>query len=130
MSARIELLPIEADELMSEIQAQIDANESASTARIGAVQFFPPIRDVSEQMPKILSEENFCEKDYLFSNPNVAAAVQRGEFRSGFEHWISIGKQEGRSFQPTEFSELEYLELNPEVALAVQGGQFASGRDH
>jgi hypothetical protein len=92
--ARIELLPIDADEFLSEIQAQIDASKSVAAGRTSAVQFFPPLAldGSSEQIPEIPSEENFCKHDYVFSNPDIPAAVRQREFRSGFEHWIGVGQ--------------------------------------
>ena len=39
---------------------------------------------------------DFSEADYLKLNPDVALAVQKGQFRSGREHYLRFGKQEGR----------------------------------
>lgn len=39
---------------------------------------------------------DFDEKAYLSSNPDVAQAVQEGKFKSGAEHYIRFGKNEGR----------------------------------
>lgn len=36
------------------------------------------------------------EADYMAANPDVAAAVKRGQFSSGYEHYIKYGKKEGR----------------------------------
>jgi len=132
MAARIDLLPIEVDEFLSGIQAQVAASKDAVASQASAVQFFPPVwaDDAMEQVQEVPSEENFCEHDYLLSNPDIADAVRRGHFRSGFAHWSRLGKREGRSFHPVKFIELEYLELNPDAVSAIQAGQFASGRDH
>ena len=132
MSARIDLVPIEAEEFLSGIQAQIDAGKGAVPGQAGAVQFFRPLHRAGCQRYPVEtpSEETFCEQDYLLSNPDIADAVKRGEFKSGFEHWVTSGRHEGRSFQAAEFIEREYLELNPDVAKSVEEGQFASGRDH
>lgn len=40
--------------------------------------------------------DNFDETGYLAANPDVAAAVSRGDFRSGRHHFDSHGKNEGR----------------------------------
>lgn len=40
--------------------------------------------------------ENFDERSYLKVNADVAAAVQRGEFASGLEHYVAYGLVEGR----------------------------------
>jgi len=39
----------------------------------------------------------FDEKDYLARNPDVAAAVARGDFVSGFQHFETHGRREGRT---------------------------------
>jgi hypothetical protein len=44
--------------------------------------------------PPIDSCKIFVEKDYLFLNPDVAAAVLRGDFTSGLQHWERHGKYE------------------------------------
>lgn len=40
---------------------------------------------------------DFDETTYLTANPDVAAAVVKGQFGSGFEHYIKYGRVEGRS---------------------------------
>jgi GT2 family glycosyltransferase/glycosyltransferase involved in cell wall biosynthesis len=39
-------------------------------------------------------QESFDEIVYLSHNPDVAAAVDRGEFSSGIEHWLQHGRSE------------------------------------
>lgn len=39
---------------------------------------------------------DFDELAYLKNNPDVNAAVQNGDFSSGFHHYISNGRIEGR----------------------------------
>jgi GSCFA family protein len=39
----------------------------------------------------------FSELPYLEANPDVEAAVRRGELASGFEHWCRFGHHEGRA---------------------------------
>ena len=46
--------------------------------------------------------EEFEESTYLASNPDVAAAVERGEFSSGFEHYLGFGCRENRRGVPAE----------------------------
>jgi len=132
MPSRTDLVPIDAEEFLVGIQRQIEAGKHRSANQGGAVQFFHPLSlHISQkQAPAHPSEENFCEQDYLLSNPDVSDAIERGEFKSGFDHWLRVGKQEGRSFEPAEFNEIEYLELNPDVVELIRDGLFASGRDH
>ena len=42
------------------------------------------------------TEDNFDEAGYLAANPDVAAAVGRGDFRSGRQHFQTHGHREGR----------------------------------
>lgn len=42
------------------------------------------------------TDENFDEASYLAGNPDVAAAVRKGDFTSGYQHFVSFGKREGR----------------------------------
>ena len=42
------------------------------------------------------TEDNFDEAGYLAANPVVAAAVGRGDFRSGRQHFQTHGHREGR----------------------------------
>lgn len=74
----------------------------------------------------------FDEKLYLAVNPDVAAAIQRREFRSGREHYLLAGRAEKRSgaFVPPEWNEADYLKRNPDVAGAVASGIFISGYHH
>lgn len=82
---------------------------------------------------------DFSEQDYLELNPDVAAAVKRGQFKSGRHHYDLHGRQERRRCNRAAasndvsghpFSEEEYLEMNADVRAAVKNGIFASGRQH
>jgi hypothetical protein len=39
---------------------------------------------------------NWDEQLYLSKNPDVAAAVWRGRFKSGWQHYVAVGVEEGR----------------------------------
>jgi glycosyltransferase involved in cell wall biosynthesis len=56
----------------------------------------------------ILEQDDFDEQDYLGRHPDVAAAVARGMFESGFDHFVRNGRKEGRSFmlRPIPLEEL------------------------
>jgi SAM-dependent methyltransferase len=51
----------------------------------------PPV-----EIEELATEENFNEGAYLAANPDVAAAVASGSFRSGFEHFQHFGRRERR----------------------------------
>ena len=80
---------------------------------------------------------DFVEAAYLQANPDVANAVREGVVRSGAEHWLASGAEEGRRLKsddghglPPEFDERAYLVANPDVRVAVQDGLFPSGAAH
>jgi O-antigen biosynthesis protein len=41
-----------------------------------------------------LNQEHFNEEDYLSQNPDVQAAIDRGEFSTGLDHFLLLGQQE------------------------------------
>ncbi|WP_192180067.1 sulfotransferase family 2 domain-containing protein [Mesorhizobium amorphae] len=43
-----------------------------------------------------VTDQNFCEDDYLIANPDVRAAVEKGVFASGRQHFQSHGYREKR----------------------------------
>lgn len=67
----------------------------------------------------------FSESGYLALYPDVAAAVARGDFASGQEHYLSRGRVEGRT-APVKLDGTQvlfdanfYLQQNPDVANAM-----------
>ena len=44
----------------------------------------------------------FDELAYLDANPDVAAAVFKGNVRSGYDHWLAYGKKEKRALNKSE----------------------------
>jgi glycosyltransferase involved in cell wall biosynthesis len=80
------------------------------------------------------SIQDFDELAYLTLNPDIEAAVLKGDIQSGYEHWVHFGSAEGRALTnanfPPEWNEGLYLRANPDVAASVQAGVFASGYQH
>ncbi|WP_298374446.1 hypothetical protein [Azospirillum sp.] len=63
---------------------------------------------------------------YLKANPDVAAAVARGD-TTAEQHWAASGRKEGRKGgftvnAPTAFDDAAYLKANPDVAAAAARG--------
>ncbi|MFQ5745429.1 MAG: hypothetical protein ACE5HV_17890 [Acidobacteriota bacterium] len=50
---------------------------------------------------------NWDEQLYLSENPDVAAAVRRGRFRSGWQHYLANGVEKGRKGVSIERSPTE-----------------------
>lgn len=67
---------------------------------------------------------------YLAENPDVAEAVAKGVYRSGFEHFLKAGYLQGRDRTLLAFDEEAYLAANPDVAAAVAAGTYRNGFDH
>ena len=66
---------------------------------------------------------------YLSQNPDIAAAIDNGQFSSGFDHFIQFGLAEGRNSNSL-FNEQAYLVANSDVANAVDDGLIDSGLRH
>lgn len=90
------------------------------------------IAPVTSAMSSFLSggQNIFDEKYYLANNPDVAAAVAKGQIASGLQHYQQFGVNEGRKTAQTIFNEQYYLANNPDVAQAVAQGKFQSGLQH
>jgi GT2 family glycosyltransferase/glycosyltransferase involved in cell wall biosynthesis len=97
-------------------------------------------------------DKAFIEELYLALNPDVAEAVRRGDFKTGWEHWRATGHDETRAGvrpvlqdptcyrpdserRPTPDSESRFLDadaylyLNPDVRKAV-GNNLEAARHH
>lgn len=81
-----------------------------------------------------------AEQDYLLKNRDVANAVGLGAYTNGLDHFLKVGRTEGRNYgqlrpetlQGTAANnpELAYLLANRDVAAAVAAGTYASGLMH
>ena len=72
----------------------------------------------------------FNEDFYLASYPDVKAAVESGEFKSGREHFEKYGLKEGRVLVSPFYDEQAYLRKYPDVAAAVAAKSIPSGLAH
>jgi glycosyltransferase involved in cell wall biosynthesis len=59
-------------------------------------------RGPAEQRSRRDIPAEFDEDAYLFLNPDIAAAVDRGSLESGYSHWVATGRKEGRGGGPWE----------------------------
>jgi hypothetical protein len=88
----------------------------------------------SLRMTNGLRESGFDEKAYLAANGDVAEAVSAQRIPSGWFHWQTNGRREGRPLAPPapdiEVDEAAYLQRYPDVADAVRRGSVQSGRHH
>lgn len=51
----------------------------------------------NNQLMRLLGMGDFDEQAYLTQNPDVAAAIKAGQFKTGREHYDAFGKSEGRT---------------------------------
>jgi hypothetical protein len=72
----------------------------------------------------------FDENDYLEFNPDVAASIQRGEFKSGLEHFKLHGLKEGRFPGFKGFDAEIYLNKNPDLIKLIVGNREEFARRH
>lgn len=84
-----------------------------------------------EEYPMHLFSENW----YLYRYNDVKQAVEKGSFKSGYEHYIKYGQNENPKRQPvppmpSNFNEGDYLELNQDIKQAVEKGTYTSGAHH
>lgn len=99
------------------------AEESSAHVTISKTLFRFLISEYLKSLP-------FDEKAYLETNPDVDAAVHRGELKSGEEHFLYTGFFEGRETGSTEFDEKWYLKNNPDVVASVRRGDWTTGKEH
>jgi hypothetical protein len=66
---------------------------------------------------------------YLALNPDVAASVKRGDYKTGQEQYVISGKQENKpaGYVPGDWDEAGFLKANPDVAKLVNEGAYVSG---
>lgn len=87
---------------------------------------------------------SFSEQAYLASNPDVAGAIDKGDWKqTALAHYLQYGQNEGRTpyagaqagqtvdVLNRPFNEQAYLTNNPDVARAIAAGTFGgTGREH
>lgn len=77
-----------------------------------------------------LAQADFNEDSYLAANPDVKAAVERGDVESGLLHYIGYGYFEGRSGGMAIVDEKWYLKRYPDVLLGIEAGKISSAEEH
>jgi hypothetical protein len=73
------------------------------------------------------SESGFDEQFYRLAYPDVDQAIAQGRVRSAYDHYVKLGRFEGRF---PRFNEASYLSKNADVAAAVRRGEFRNGYAH
>jgi hypothetical protein len=79
---------------------------------------------------QILPQVDFDEENYLRANPDVAAAIRRGEWRTPRDHFVAVGYFENRDGAAKPLSEVWYQRVNSDVAEAIKAGEWTSGDHH
>jgi hypothetical protein len=77
-----------------------------------------------------LAQVDLNEDNYLRANPDVRAAVERGDVESGLMHFIGFGYFEGRTGGMAIVDEKWYLKKYPDVRAAVELGTITSADQH
>lgn len=84
---------------------------------------------MEENFWNFVTPDTFDEDYYLKSYLDVKEAVKNGTFKSGYEHYMQCGYQEGRSFV-CGFHDIYYQQYNSDVKRAINFGYFKCGLDH
>jgi 2',3'-cyclic-nucleotide 2'-phosphodiesterase (5'-nucleotidase family) len=74
-------------------------------------------------------QDIFDSRFYLQRNPDVVNLIERGRFRTAFEHFENIGQFQQRD-PSSLFNSSFYLQQNPDVAQAVSDGRLRSPFEH
>jgi len=74
--------------------------------------------------------QGFDEDWYLRVYPDVAAGVSRGDVRSGHEHYMRWGREEGRLPSPSTFDEAWYAASYPIARRDIEAGSASSYAEH
>jgi hypothetical protein len=110
------------------------ASRSSGNAQVRTIPAKPlePSATSTRRTQDSAQQHPWNEALYLAVNPDVAAAIKRGEFNSGFEHYQLAGRAERRlgGWVPSSWNETRYLKIYPDVAAAVARGEFLSGYHH
>ena len=102
------------------------SREEAETA--GEIKVPLPLLKLLLQIA--LAQVDFNEDNYLGANPDVQAAVERGDVESGLMHFIGFGYFEGRTGGMADVDEGDYLRKYPDVLAGIQAKAIASAAQH
>ncbi len=101
------------------------------TRRVGANQIDDhDTRLVVQDLFAIALKERFSEEWYLETYPDVRAAVDADEVRSGLRHFVESGVHEGRMPFPVQINERHYASTHLDVSRSVVGKTYNSCSDH
>jgi hypothetical protein len=134
-----------ADFLASELAKRRQGTNSTAGPKAGQTKP-PPVRPAAFAEPEqdSVAVENWNEVEYLRIHPDVAAAVRKGIFASGYHHSLVARRAEGRATgtpprraedratgtPPPDWNEALYLRIHPDIAAAVSNGTFVNGYHH
>lgn len=86
----------DATDSLSEDVSQLDPRSSTfNTQDMSLKKYLKKYRDCFVNQE---NSQDFDESFYLAAHPDVAAALSRGEIRSGYDHFRSVGRVEGRIY--------------------------------
>ena len=80
--------------------------------------------------PSTPAQTDFDETFYLNRYPDVAAAVKRRGWKSGWHHYVGPGRREGRQARILGFDEAFYVRSYPQVAEEIAAGSATNPVDH
>jgi hypothetical protein len=96
----------------------------------GGARVEMPLEAFGKIFELALRQVGFDETGYLKRNPDVAAAVSKGEIKSGVAHFARNGFFENRPMTPPAVDAAFYLKQYPDVDRSIALGQIKSAADH
>src|SRR5690242_4104733 len=83
---------------------------------------------------KSAAETSFDEAWYVAFYPDIAAAIARGDIRSGLDHFLKYGRQEGRfpspDYREDGFDAVWYAASYPMAVREIQAGLASDYAEH
>lgn len=89
-----------------------------------------PVSLLKYLLQSLVSEDDFDEEGYRAAHPDIAQAVDGGDFVNGLQHFLAHGYFEGRIKGAIAVDEAWYRAEYPDVDAAIRSGEFDSAADH
>jgi len=103
---------------------------SVSKQGNGASRVEMPLEAFGKIFELALRQVGFDEAGYLKRNPDVAAAIDKGEIKSAISHFARTGFFENRPMTPPAVDPAYYLKEYPDVDRSIAQRQTKSAADH
>ncbi|BBX47790.1 hypothetical protein GCM10009641_11660 [Mycobacterium cookii] len=108
-------------------QAELDPDAARECVNAGPFHHF--LDQIESGQCELRTSQYFDPAWYMQRYPEVASAIERGDWRCSLHHYLTNDMP--TKFDPSpEFSEERYLRSYPDIAAAVYRGRFRNGYAH